>query len=212
MPGLHPFIRLVALSLAATVGLGGTSVLHATSVVPPAFAELVNQSDYVVRARVAAVAAAWQDRGQGRVIVSHVTLEVREVIAGQPPTPLVLEVMGGRVGEQEMVVAGAPRWSVGDEDILFIQANGRQIVPLTGLMHGLYRVVRDAKTGRDYVTRHNGRPLLDASEVSQPMAAESASPAAAALQAGQALSPAAFGKRVRAARREPEAAGRASVN
>jgi hypothetical protein len=49
---------------------------------------------------------------------------------------------------------------------LFVQANGRQFYPLVGIMHGKYPVQRDAKSGSAIVTRSNGVPLRNVSEVS----------------------------------------------
>ncbi|HUF09103.1 MAG TPA: hypothetical protein VMO47_07280, partial [Rhodothermales bacterium] len=89
-----------------------------------------------------------------------------EVITGDPPSPLVLRMLGGRVGDKRMVVSGAPEFVVGDEDILFIRDNGKVFNPLTALMHGRYPIARDKATGRGYVMRNNRAPLKDTREVS----------------------------------------------
>lgn len=183
---------------------GLASGLRATSVVPPEFSELVHESDYVVQGRVTAVESAWEAHGKSRVIVTRVTVEVLEVIAGEPPMPLVLTMLGGKVGEQEMVLEGAPRFHVGDEDILFIQGNGRQVSPLTRIMHGLYRVLRDPATGRAYVARNNGEPLTATSEVAQPLeSATGDAPAETMHRISRALSPTDFVTRIRAVKPIP---------
>lgn len=148
--------------------LGAVS-LPATTVVPPEFSQLVNESDYIVRATVKSVASEWRGQpGQGSIF-TYVELEVREVIAGTPPQPLVLEMLGGKVGDQEMTVQGAPKFEVGQEDILFIQGNGRNVSPLFALMHGRYPVKKEPGSGREYVTRSNHVPLQDTAEVALPM-------------------------------------------
>ncbi len=175
--------------------------LEATTVVPPAFEELVRESDYVVRGRVTAVDSAWEQRGESRVIVTRVSVEVIEVIAGAPPQPLVLTMLGGKVGERSMTVEGAPQFVVGDEDILFVSGNGRNVSPLTRIMHGRYRVEKERATGREYVARENHEPLTDTSEVAEPLhaAAEAgATEASRAVQVQRALSPAEFARRIRA--------------
>jgi hypothetical protein len=94
--------------------------VSATSVVPPQFDELVNESDYIVRAVVKSVTSGWQEKQGRRRIYTFVELEVREVIAGTPPQPLVLRMLGGRIGGEEMVIEGAPKFEVGQEDILLV--------------------------------------------------------------------------------------------
>ena len=149
----------------------------ATSVVAPDFNVLVGEADYVVRAVVKSVTSEWRENKGQRFIASKVELEVREVIKGTPPQPLVLDIIGGRIGEEELVVEGAPKFLVGDEDILFVQGNGRQVFPLVAMMHGRYPVFRDAKTGVKYALRSNGMPLYSEQDVSLPMTRLSAAKA-----------------------------------
>jgi len=173
-------------------------VVRATTVAPPEFSDLVNQSDFIVRAAVKSVVSEYAQPGS-RKIITKVELGVLEVVAGSPPHPLVLQILGGKVGEEEMVVEGAPQFRVGDDCILFVQGNGRRIYPLVAMMHGVYTIKRE-KDGREFVTRSNQVPLRDASEVSLPMAQGGA----AELQrrmigTAQALKPAEFVQRIRAA-------------
>ena len=151
------FITL-CLTLAQAPGL-------ATTVAPPEFEELVNESDFVVRAVVKSVRSEFSRPGS-KSIVTYVELEVKEVITGNPPSPLVLRMLGGRVGDKRMVVSGAPEFVPGDEDILFIRGNGKVFNPLTALMHGRYPIARDKESGRGYVMRNNRAPLKDTKEVS----------------------------------------------
>jgi len=141
----------------------------ATSVVAPDFGSLVGQSDYVVRAVVKSVTCEWREHNGQQYIASKIELEVREVIKGTPPSPLVLDVVGGKIGDEELTVEGAPKFLVGDEDILFVQGNGRQVYPLTAMMHGRYPIFRDAKSGERLVLRSNGMPLYSEQDVSLPM-------------------------------------------
>ena len=172
---------------------------RATTVVPPDFNQLVNEADYIVRATVKSVTSEWRQNGAQRHIFTHVELEVREVITGTPPQPLVLEMLGGKVGNEEMAIAGAPKFAVGQEDILFVQGNGRNIYPLFAIMHGRYPILKDA-AGQEYVARSNHLPLHDAAEVALPMTGG----AAAKLQgiagaSAPALTPAQFVQQIKAA-------------
>lgn len=191
-------------SLGRTFALGALAVpLVATTVEPPDFAELVRGSDFVVRARVKSVEPEAR-RQQGRALIfTRVTVEVLEVIAGEPPAPLVLTLLGGRLGEDELVVEGVPTFAVGDEDILFVQGNGVNFHPLYAVMHGRYPVKHDAATGRAYVTRNDGVPLADVAEVALPLG-ETGAPAARLqrrLRApADALTPAEFAQHIRQVR------------
>ncbi|MEJ1971562.1 MAG: hypothetical protein WDM96_03340 [Lacunisphaera sp.] len=71
------------------------------------------------------------------------TLDVLETITGTPPQPLVLDLVGGRVGKEELTIEGAPKFSPGQESILFVRGNGQVYFPLVGLTHGYFPVRRD---------------------------------------------------------------------
>jgi hypothetical protein len=155
---------LFALTLALAIAA------RATSVIPPDFSDLVNGSDYIVRARVKAMTGEIRLRNGHERIYTNVELEVLEVIAGTPPSPLVLTMLGGKSGTKELKVAGAPKFAVGNEDILFVQGNGKAVTPLYAMMHGQYPVLYDKTRRRTYVCRSNLVPLQDAAEVALPLA------------------------------------------
>ncbi len=174
------------------------SWVHATTVIAPSFDRLVDGSDYIVRATVKSISSDWRDntaKPGSRYIGSRVELDVSEVIKGSPPSPLVLELVGGKVGDEELTVDGAPRFTVGQETVLFVKGNGRLIVPLVGMMHGKYDVRKNKKTGRDEILRSDGQPLFHEQEVVLPTASAKAS----ALNQTKALplSPDEFATRIR---------------
>jgi len=175
-------------------------IARATTVLPPDFDQLVNESDYIIHAVVKSVTAEYRNDTYGTKIITKVALEVREVVAGTPPKEVVLELLGGRMGDEQMVVEGAPRFKVGDEDVLFVRGNGHTIVPLVAMMHGRYPVMKDAASGRKYMARENQAPLRDTAEISQAMTASlvPATPGAASAMA-PAMTPEDFIQRVKAA-------------
>jgi hypothetical protein len=195
------FGRLLTAALLGLICL--VSPLAATSVVPPAFSDLVNGSDYIVRAKVKSVTPEVRLRNGSELIYTKVELEVLEVIAGTPPQPLVLTMMGGQLGDRKMMIQGAPGFTVGNEDILFVRGNGRGFYPLYAMMHGQYPLLRDEKkSGRQYVNRSNLVPLLTTDEVAQPMAqGDMAERLRRMRDPSQALSPADFAQAIRNVRK-----------
>ena len=142
----------------------------ATTVEAPEFKELVGLADYVVRGVVVSISSEWRQTPDGHsYIATQVELEVQDVIRGQPPASVVLDMLGGRVGEHELRVEGAPQFLIGDEGVFFVQGNGRLLSPLVGIMHGVYPILHDFNSGQDYVLRSNGMPLYSEQDVSLPM-------------------------------------------
>lgn len=168
----------LAFSLASLPG-------RATTVIAPSFDSLVSQADYVVRATVKSVNSEWHINGANRSILTKVELTVSEIIKGTPPTPLVLEILGGKIGQTAMVVKGAPKFQVGDDDILFIHGNGQQFIPLVALTYGQYAVTRDSTSGEEVVLRSNGLPLYNVADIAAPLASASAPSAARPLTAAE---------------------------
>lgn len=171
----------------------------AATVIAPEFESLVAQAGYVVRATVRSVEPQWRDTpGEPgrRHIVSVITLDVHEAIKGTPPRILVLEAVGGRIGDEELRIPGAPRFRPGDEGFYFVHAQ-RYFSPLVALQHGLYPVRRDAQTGRDMILRANGRPLYHEHDVSLPLAARS--PELSRNPSAEPLTSAQFAARIRRA-------------
>lgn len=150
--------------------LSGSVATLASTILPPDFDSLVAEADYIVHGRVKAVTCEWRTTESGRHIVTKVELETLETIAGQPPTPLVLVMLGGKIDDLEFQVDGAPKFKIGDEDILFVRGNGIQVIPFVAMEYGRYRIGRNAQTGRAEVARNNGVPLIDEKEISQPIA------------------------------------------
>ncbi|MBA4136458.1 MAG: hypothetical protein C0518_03990 [Opitutus sp.] len=197
-----PLRRVVRAAAIALLGLAVTAPLRATTVVPPVFDQLVNESDYVVRAVVESVRAEYRDGPQGRLILTKVRLRIRETAAGQPPAIVELEMLGGRIGDDRLIVNGAPVFRVGDEDFLFVRDNGRTITPLVAMMHGRYPVHRDPVTGREFVARSNDVPLQDVAEVALPMTSgDVAERQRRVVSTADALTPAEFVTQIRSTRR-----------
>src|SRR5436853_7093927 len=156
----------------------GCSAL-ATTVIPPSFDELVSRAEMIFQGTVTDVRSERTGEGAQRHIMSYVTVKVEEAIKGNPGASVTLRMLGGTVGAETMEVADAPKFKVGERDILFVENNGTQFIPLVGIMHGRFRVKKD-ETGRDAVFTNEGSPLSDVTQLGKNEAAASAGQATSA--------------------------------
>jgi hypothetical protein len=164
-------MRLIRTSLCAAALLLTAAASRATTVIPPEFPSLVQTSDYVVRGVVKSTQNEIRIHNGREVPFTLATIEVSEVIAGTPPAQVVLTMLGGTTSDgSQLTVEGAPRFAVGDKAIFFVKDNGKNFYPLNSVMHGLYPVMQDKATGREYVARANGVPLAAVAEIALPMA------------------------------------------
>lgn len=187
----------------------------ATSVVPPTFAELVREADAIYRGQVVGtqVRRVALPDGNGSLIKTFVTFAVERVLKGSPTSEVVLEFLGGTLGDESLEVSGMPKFSAGAREIVFVQRNGVQFCPLVALTHGRYRVAREGGSGREHILRDNGRPLTAVAEVELPMTAlpEPVRAAGAASAASLALGRDAFETSIAEEARNGSAPDRAIV-
>ena len=154
------------------IGAGGAfspPSVRATTVIAPTFDDLVAKADCVVTADVTGLRSEWTGEGAKHHIVTFVTLNVQRTLKGEAAASLTLRVFGGTVGTDTMEVADAPTFRVGERQILFVRNNGRQFIPLVGIMHGQYRVGES-----DRIADHAGRPLLRVEDIGAPESLEEA--------------------------------------
>jgi hypothetical protein len=86
-------------------------------------------------------------------------------------------MLGGTVDGETMEVSDSPKFKVGDRDIIFVENNGSQFIPLVGIMHGRFHVDKDKQTGREMVTTNEREPLKDLSRLGKQEQKASASEA-----------------------------------
>ena len=141
------------------------SSIDATTVIPPTFDQLVGQAEMIFQGSVTEVRSVWSGEGAQRHIDSYVTFTVEQSMKGTPGTSYTIRLLGGTVDGETMEVTDSPKFNVGDRDILFVEHNGEQFVPLVGIMHGRFRVQRDEQTGRDFITTGEGEPVRNLSKL-----------------------------------------------
>jgi hypothetical protein len=139
-------MRCVILLIAAVVA---APHLQATVLVPAEFREIVTGSQLIVHGRVVDVRSGWTD---DRVrIETIVTLEADTYLKGGPGDTVTFRVPGGTIGRYRSFMVGAPEFRTGDEVVLFLKANGPSVAHVFGLSQGVFRVRREAGSGRPVV-------------------------------------------------------------
>lgn len=150
---------------AALLFQGSLPPAHGTTVLPPDFDSLVGQAEVIFSGKVTAIRSEWTGEGSHRRIVSFITFDVLDRLKGNPPSPYVLRVLGGTVDGETMEVSDAPKFTVGESTLLFVQNNGTQFIPLVGIMHGFFQIAKDPATGGEIILKHDGKPLRGIDEI-----------------------------------------------
>jgi hypothetical protein len=132
---------------------------HATTVIPPTFDQLVGEAELIFQGTCTDVKSQWTGEGAQRHIVTFVTFKVEDAIKGSPGASYTIRMLGGTVDGTTMEVTDTPKFKVGNRDILFVEHNGQQFVPLVGIMHGRYRVEQDHATGREVILNDHGQAV-----------------------------------------------------
>src|SRR5881227_4386146 len=135
----------------------------ATTVIPPTFEQLVQQAELIFQGTVTNVHSVWEGEGAQRHIDTYVTFQVDEKVKGNASSSYTIRMLGGTVGDETMEVTDTPKFKVGDREILFVEHNNEQFIPLVGINHGHFHVQRDEQTGRDIMMNGDGEPVRDLS-------------------------------------------------
>ncbi len=145
-------LSLLALSLAT---------IRATTVIPPTFDRLVTDAEMIFEGTVTALKSEWTGEGNDRHIVTYVTFKIEDPIKGTIGADYTIRMFGGTVDGHTMEATDTPRFKVGDRDILFVENNGKQFVPLVGIMHGRFRVKQDEVNAPESISKDNGAHVSD---------------------------------------------------
>jgi hypothetical protein len=174
-PKISLMKQIRSLFLILCVGLAVASV-RATTVIPPTFDQLVSDAELIFQGTVTDARSQWTGEGADRRIMTYVTFNIEDAIKGAPGRSYTIQMLGGTVDGETIEVSDTPKFKVGDRDILFVEHNGNQFVPLVGIMHGRFRVQTDAG-GREIVTKDNGASLANVDKLGTDERAALAGPA-----------------------------------
>jgi hypothetical protein len=133
----------------------------ATSVIAPTFEQLVQQAELIFQGTVTDVKSVSEGEGAQRHISTYVTFQVEDIVKGNPGKSYTIRMLGGTVGDLTMEITDTPKFHKGDREVLFVEHNYDQFVPLVGINHGHFRVQRDDASGRDILLNGEGEPVRD---------------------------------------------------
>jgi hypothetical protein len=153
-------IRFLLYPILFSLGL----VANATTVIPPSFDDLVRRAQVIFEGEVTSLHSQWIGEGAEHRIVTYVTFKVDDALKGEPGANYSIRMLGGTVDGRTMEVTDAPKFRVGDHDLLFVENNGSQFIPLVGIMHGRFRIQKD-QTGRETLLTGEGQPLSDVNQL-----------------------------------------------
>ncbi len=137
---------------------------RATTVIPPTFDHLVSRAQVIFEGGVTAVQSQWIGEGAEHRIVTFVTFQVGDALKGDVGATYTIRMLGGTVGDKTMTVTDAPKFAVGDHDLLFVENNGSQFIPLVGISHGRIRIQKDQR-GSDLLVTGENQPLADVNQL-----------------------------------------------
>jgi hypothetical protein len=125
-------LRSAALFIcAAWAGTASASVREMT------LEEMTRESLGIVRG----VVKELRPRFEGQALLTDVIVEVRETYKGELRGTLVLTLMGGRIGDYEVVATDLPRFAVGEEFFAFVSRGPSGLWPTAGFT-GKYTIQR----------------------------------------------------------------------
>lgn len=169
-------LRFLLLLLSAALA---ASNAQATTVIAPTFDQLVGEAELIFEGTVTEARSEWIGQGSEREMVTYVTFSIQDAIKGAPGSSYTIRMLGGTIDSETREVADAPRFKAGDRDILFVEHNGTQFIPLVGIMHGRFHLQTDAR-GVEVIAKDNGAPLADVTKLGRDETAAVTGPALSA--------------------------------
>jgi hypothetical protein len=142
------FKCVIAVIIAVAAATAGVRAQSADPIVGKlSLNQLTDRAASIVVGTVVSRQAEWEYYGASKLIITKVTMAIEQSVKGSVPRTLVLEVLGGTIGDQTMQVSDVPEFRVGDRDVLFLHNNPHAVSPLVGSDQGLFRVVNESANG-----------------------------------------------------------------
>jgi len=150
--------RLAASALVALLA-PGLAPATATTLARMSVQELAQQATYVARVRCAKTASVADEN----LVWTLTRFDVIETWKGSPPSPFILRLPGGEAAGLRVAVEGAPRFSVGEEVVLFVTADRGRQMNIVSWAQGTFRIRQNPRTGVEEAVQDTaGLQILDA--------------------------------------------------
>jgi hypothetical protein len=133
--------------------------IRATTLARLSLDQLASAADGVARVRCAGVESRWENGA----IWTITTFDVIEPMKGNLASQVVVRLPGGKVGHLTAAVDGAPRFSSGEEAVIFLERARTGGYSVAGWVEGTFRITVDVRTQRETVTQDSsGFAVFDA--------------------------------------------------
>jgi len=132
--------------------------IHATTLARLNLDQLAGAADAVARVRCSGAESRWESGS----IWTITTFDVVDAIKGNPAPRIVVRLPGGKVGPVTATVDGAPKFTAGEEVIIFLERSRADGYSIAGWVEGTFRIALDPGTHRETVTQDsNGLAVFD---------------------------------------------------
>ncbi len=147
---VNKLMVLVALATATWL-LPGTA--GATTITPLTVEQMTDASDLVVRGIVTEV---WVERDARGNLWTKAQVEVTRTLKGDPDVVAIdVDQQGGILQDELQLISGAPRFSVGEEGLFFLEHLGSGRTSVVGWQQGKYTRRIDPDSGDAMAVRFN---------------------------------------------------------
>jgi hypothetical protein len=139
--------------LATALALLSLLMPEAAAVVakPMSLDELVEKSDVIFAGTVIAVESRWND--EHTRIYTYTTFRVDEYLKGSGGDTIVIESLGGVVGDMGYAASGVPYFRKDERAVLFTSALPSGARGVTGWNQGRFRIQTHPQTGEETLVR-----------------------------------------------------------
>lgn len=123
-----------------------TGVVFATIVVRMTVSQMVNRAQLVVEGTITETRARWDENH--RYIITEAQVKISRTLKGKAGTSTItVRTLGGEVDGLGLYVAGAPKFKVGEEALLFLERHPVKDWRVVGLSQGKFTLITDKRTG-----------------------------------------------------------------
>jgi hypothetical protein len=143
---------VVSLLMALAVLLLGSVPANSTTLVRMSVAQMTRAAQLVVRARCVNNSTAW-DHGEIWTFSTFAVEETWKHSAAAAANAnlnsyLTVRLLGGTVGNLNSVISGVPRFTPGEEVVLFLERSPNGDYSVVSWVQGTFRIHEDSRTGQ----------------------------------------------------------------